>query len=258
MYGQRLHKTIIGGFAGLSLCALLLSGCGSFPFQGSAASSTPTATNCTSSARFRPVNGTLKSVDGNTLSVTNQQGKSVTAHLEKMTRFTQEKAVAASSLKDGIAVSAVVKQNSDNSTYTATQIVLTDRNTGAFGNNRQQRGNNLNANCVPARQRTPTGNGKGNGNGGVRTNANGTHTLSGTVGQLNNNILTVTDTKGDDYTINLASTTNIMQISSATASDLKAGETVTVTGSTEKDGSVDAQNVSILPAGSNSQSPAGN
>ncbi|GHO81667.1 hypothetical protein KSD_94380 [Ktedonobacter sp. SOSP1-85] len=258
MYGQRLHKTIIGGFAGLSLCALLLSGCGSFPFQGSAASSTPTATNCTSSARFRPVNGTLKSVDGNTLSVTNQQGKSVTAHLEKTTRFTQEKAVAASSLKDGVAVSAVVKQNSDNSTYTATQIVLTDRNTGAFGNNRQQRGNNPNANCVPARQRTPTGNGKGNGNGGVRTNANGTHILSGTVGQLNNNILTVTDTKGDDYTINLASTTNIMQISSATASDLKAGETVTVTGSTEKDGSVDAQNVSILPAGSNSQSPAGN
>ncbi|GHO59784.1 DUF5666 domain-containing protein [Ktedonobacter robiniae] len=250
MYGQRLHKTIIGGFAGLSLCALLLSGCGSFPFQGSAASSTPTATNCTSSARFRPVNGTLKSVDGNTLSVTNQQGKSVTAHLEKTTRFTQEKAVAASSLKDGMVVSAVVKQNSDNSTYTATQIVLTDRNTGAFGNNRQQRGNNPNANCVPARQRTPTGNGKGNGNGGVRTNANGTHILSGTVGQLNNNILTVTDTKGDDYTINLASTTNIMQISSATASDLRAGETVTVTGSTEKDGSVDAQNIAILPAGS--------
>lgn len=255
MFGQRLHKTIIGGVAGLSLCALLLSGCGSSTDQNTAASSTPTATNCTSFARFRPVSGTLKSVDGNTLSVTNRQGKSVTVHLEKATRFTQEKAVAASSLKDGVAVSAVVKQNSDNSTYTATQIVLTDGNTGAFGKNRQQRGNNPNANCAPARQRTPTGNGNGNG---VRTNANGTHILSGTVGQLNSNILTVTDTKGDDYTINLASTTNIMQISSATASDLKAGETVTVTGSPEKDGSVDAQNVSILPAGSNNQSPAGN
>ena len=258
MPGQNLHKTIIGGLAGVSLCALFLSGCGSSPSQGTAASSTPTATNCTSSARFRPVSGTLKSVDGNTLSVTNRQGKSITAHLEKTTRFTQEKVVAASSLKDGISVSAVVKQNSDNSTYTATQIVLTDGNTGAFRNNRQQRGNNPNANCVPARQRTPTGSGKGNGNGGVRTNANGTHTLSGTVGQLNNNILTVTDAKGDDYTINLVSNTNIMQISSATASDLKAGETVTVIGSAEKDGSVDAQNISILPAGSNSQSPAGN
>ncbi|EFH82385.1 DUF5666 domain-containing protein [Ktedonobacter racemifer] len=256
MSGQNLHKTIIGGLAGVLLCALLLSGCGSSPSQGTAASSTPTATNCTSSARFRPVSGTLKSVDGNTLSVMNRQGKSVTAHLEKTTRFTQEKAVAASDVKEGVFVSAVVKQNSDNSTYTATQIVLTDGNSGAFRNNRQQRGNNPNANCAPARQRTPTGN--GNGNGGVRTNANGTHTLSGTVGQLNNNILTVTDTKGDDYTINLASTTNIMQISSATVSDLKAGETVTVTGSTEKDGSVDAQNIAILPAGSNSQSPAGN
>lgn len=256
MSGQNLHKTIIGGLAGVSLCTLLLSGCGSSPSQGTAASSTPTATNCTSSARFRPVSGTLKSVDGNTLSVMNRQGKSVTAHLEKTTRFTQEKAVAASDVKEGAFVSTVVKQNSDNSTYTATQIVLTDGNTGAFRNNRQQRGNNPNANCAPARQRTPTGN--GNGNGGVRTNANGTHTLSGTVGQLNKNILTVTDTKGDDYTINLASNTNIMQISSATASDLKAGETVIVTGSAEKDGSVDAQNISILPAGSNNQSPAGN
>lgn len=257
MFGQGLQKTIVGGFAGLSLCALLLSGCGSSSDQNTAAGATPTATNCTSAARFRPVNGTLLSVNGDTLSVTNKQGKNVTVHLEKTTRFTQEKAVAASDVKEGAFVSAVVKQNSDNSTYTATQIVLTDGNTGAFRNNRQ-RGNNPNANCAPARQRTPTGNGNGKGNGGVRTNANGTHVLSGTVGQLNNNILTVTDTKGDDYTINLTSTTNIMQIGSATTSDLKAGETVTVTGSAEKDGSVDAQNVAILPAGSTSQSPFGN
>ncbi len=138
--------------------------------------------------------------------------------------------------------------------YTATRIQLLGNrannngnpgNGGGFGNGtgNPNRGNGGTgrANCLRQGRNNNGAFGGNAGNGGT-SNA---RALVGTLGQLTNNTLTVTDFQGANYTVTVDSSTKISQIQSATAGDLKNGENVTLTGTADSKGIITAQSITI-------------
>src|SRR5579885_3541959 len=145
----RLFKRATGAALLFTLAALII-GCGSAPT--SSASTVPSSTSATATACVallpRTVAGTLQNINGNTLTITNLQGQTVTATYSSKTRFARQTAITANTLKEGGFVAVQVSKQSDN-TYTATRITIANRNNFA-GNgqqNGQQRRNNNNANA---------------------------------------------------------------------------------------------------------------
>jgi hypothetical protein len=78
----------------------------------------------------------------------------------------------------------------------------------------------------------------GNGGGGV----------SGTVASVNGTQIRLTTSTGSTVTVNLLPSTTIARTASAAATDITAGETITVRGQTGTDGTTTAQAVTIVPA----------
>ena len=229
----RLLGPVLGSTTLLLLLLLLTAGCGTNPTStGAAASATATATPCPRN-QFQTAIGTIQSISRSTLMITDMQGKSVKATYSSSTRFLRQSTPAASSLKEGMAVTVAITQNADN-TYTATRIMITDRSART-----PRQGTNSNANCF---NRSQFNNPGGRRSGGTTS----TPGISGTIGQVNGNLLTVTDAQGSDYTMTVTSTTQIMQSGTASAADLKAGEAVTVSGSPDGQGGINARTVTIL------------
>ena len=248
MYASQWFKHVAGGATALFALAVLTVGCGTAPTttaastSGTTSAASATATAC-AALRPRTVAGTVQSVSGNSLLLTNMQGKSVKVTLSSTTRVLRETTIVPTSLQEGGFVAVQVHQNADN-TYQATRITVTARN-----------------NAVPAQRRLPAGcvgtnrpanrgnrnNANGNGNGNTTGAARG---ITGTVGQLNGNILTVTEANGSDYTVTVTKDTQIIQFAPATTADLKASLTVTLTGQADGQGVITAQSVMILLPGS--------
>ena len=63
---------------------------------------------------------------------------------------------------------------------------------------------------------------------------------------MNAGSLTVTDASGNDFTVALTATTRISTQQTVTASDLHSGEVVTIAGSANSQGVINASSVSIL------------
>lgn len=245
----RLFKRATGAALLFTLAALII-GCGSAPT--STASNAPSSTSATATAcvalRPRTVAGTLQNINGNTLTITNLQGKSVTATYSSTTRFTRQTAVTVSTLQEGGFVAVQVSKQPDN-TYTATRITVTNR-TNFQGNGQQngQQRRNTNNNNGCSRPNRPA-NGGGNGNGGNGANANGARGVTGTIGQINGSAVTVTEASGSDFTVTVTKDTQIVQTVQATSADLKTGTPLTLTGQADSQGTIAAQNILILLPG---------
>jgi len=229
----RLLGPVLGSTTLLLLLLLVTAGCGTNPTStGAAASATGTATPC-SRNQFQTAIGTIQSISGSTLLITDMQGKSVKATYSSSSRFLRQSSPAVSSLKEGMAVTVAITQNADN-TYSATRIMITDRSART-----PRQGANSNVNCF---NRSQFNNPGGRSSGGTTS----TRGISGTISQVNGNLLTVTDAQGSDYTMTVTSTTQIMQSGTASAADLKSGEAVTVSGSPDGQGGINARTVTIL------------
>lgn len=247
----RLFKRATGAAILLTL-AVFIVGCGSAPTTSASTSTSSTSATATACVALRPrtIAGTLQNINGNTLTITNLQGKSVTATYSSTTRFARQTAIAANTLKEGGFVAVQVSKQPDN-TYAATRIMIANRNnfTGNGQNgqqNGQQRRNNANANGCP-RPTRPNG---GNGNGGNGNNATGaTRGVTGTLGQINGSTITVTEANGSDFTIAVTKDTQIVQTVQATSADLKTGSPITLTGQANSQGTIAAQNITILLPG---------
>lgn len=241
------YRMLIG--AAVTVLTALLVGCGSSgTTTGSTTSTTtttPTAANCPTQ-----VTGTVQSYSGSQLLISDVQGKQVQVTFSSSTRFSRETTVAPTSLQVGERVSVRTKQNAD-STYSAVQITVSR----AFASTTQQPGqftrgsgfgtpNAGTRTCAFRGVNGGRGSTRGNGNG----NGGGTTTgvaLAGTISQTNKDAIIVTDISGNDYTIGLTSTTQITSQSTASASDIKTGQAVTVLGTNTK-GVIAARSVTIL------------
>lgn len=227
----------------LGIVLLALASCGSTTTASTStlSSTDATATACVQVTRpvptTRTATGVLKSLNGQTLVVTNNKGNDVTITYSNTTRFTQVNSIAASSLQEGTAVRVAV--TSTNGSYTATNITLIAATNGTGngfprGNGNGRRGNNNN----PCIRRTQNGN--GNGTPGFRG-------LIGTVSQVNGTTLVVADTTGASYTVTITPQTQILQTQSATAASLKVGVLLTAVGRADSQGVIAANTIALLP-----------
>jgi hypothetical protein len=235
---------------------VMLAACGSNPSTAgsSTSSASATATACAqvrtrAGGTARAATGTLQSISGTTLVISTLQGKTVTVTYSSSTRFSQQSLIAATALKEGTYVT--VAGANTNNTYTATRITETNitttsgfpRLSGTPGTGRFS-GNNP---CFSRRQfATP-----GAGQPGSSSNFRG---LIGTVSQVSSTGLTLTDTTGASYSVAITPQTQIVQTSSATSAALKTGIALSVTGTPDSNGVVNARAITILlklPTGNN-------
>ena len=241
----------VGGIVLLFMCSVLIVGCGTGPITSTTSSSSntnanATATACVQQTQFRTAVGTLQSVSDTTLMINDAKGNSVKATYTTNTRFMRQALVANTALKEGTFVIVAVSQNADN-TYSATRITIANQanGNGNAGGVFQRR--NANANCP--RPNRPNGN---RGNGTPRANGNGNaRAITGMVGQLNGNTLTVTEANGSDYTATLTKDTLIMQTTEVTAKTLQTGMNISILGTSGSQGVIAAQVVTILLPGAN-------
>jgi hypothetical protein len=171
---------------------------------------------------------------------TTQTGTSVQANFTSATRFTEPATLKPTDIKTGSTVTVTVKQNAD-STYTALTI-----NSGSFAGGRQGGFPRGGANGCGQRR---GGRGFGGGSGTPGAGGSGTQSrqvVSGTVNQISNTSMTLTDASGNDYTIGITSTTRINSQKTITANDLKAGQIVTIVGTAAGSDTITATSVTVL------------
>jgi Domain of unknown function (DUF5666) len=244
------------------LLGVILVACGSTNTSSGSAQSTASATctatpNATQAAAARArsnASGTIQSVQSGSLVVATAKKGNVNVTISSTTRISQVEAVALSALKEGASASLQVKQDSAGN-YTATVITVTN----VTGQNGQTfpRGGNGNGTFGAGRGRAGCGAGRfGQGGQGTATSGqNGstgntnTRFVFGTIGQVNGQQLTITDTQGNDYSVAVDSSTRITQTVSATANDLKTGLTVAVIGTSADNSAITAQSITISAPG---------
>jgi len=249
MHTRQTPQVFSAGSLFLLLGLCLLTACGSNTATGSTSASTSgaqaTATACAQLTRpataGRTAIGVLKHISGQTLQLTTQQGSTVSVTYTSTTRFTRETTIPASSLQEGTAVRVVVTSSAGS--YTATSIAVTGTTaSGPFGFPRNAgtpgAGRGAAAACFTrARGKSTPGAGGNNFRG-----------LLGTVSHLNGSTLTITDNTGADFTVTLTAQTQIIETMSATATALKVGQALTVTGRADGQGTIQASLVAILLA----------
>jgi hypothetical protein len=229
----------------------ILAACGS---SGSTTSSTSTSSSSGSTTTqtqpsaprgggFQPVSGTIGSYDASakTLTVKLSDGSTQTfdassARIMKSQKITQDQLSTALGTSGTIVM--VMGQQGSDGTYTAQSLVVSDAaNSGAAGGN-GPRGGAPNGTPGARPGGTPgayPGAGAGAGGRVVLSNA-----------KLQNNQLVGTDQGGKSVTVNLSSSTTFMQQTTGSASDLTAGQTVTVAGGpAQSSGTATARTITV-------------
>lgn len=213
--------------------AVLLAACGS---TTSASSSTSSSTTSSSTTKCPTITaGTIQNVGANSLVVTNQQGKRTQVTLTSATKFLRTATVPASSLQTGSFASATIMENANN-TYSALTVSVRSAQgfQGTF-----TRGSTQCRNQFPRANRTGTPGAFGAGQN--------RQVVTGTISQISGNAMTLSNANGDDFIVNLTSTTRITAMVNASVNDLKNGQAVTITGTANAQGVISATSVSILP-----------
>lgn len=244
---SRLSRYLVGTFALCYLSAIALVGCGSSS-NTSTSSNTPASVSGTACAQlrsnFRPAIGTIQSVSGQTVHITESNGGSISATYSNTTHIIQQTLATTSALQKGANVN-IQTQSDSNGSYTAKIITLMQ---GGQMQNRmgqgQRTGNNTAAACFGSGQ----GQRRGTSNGGGSANGQSGHRVVGTIGQINGNTLTITDGQQKTYTITLASDTKIIQSASTTSSAIQPTMGISVTG-TNNNGVITATSIAVYPAG---------
>lgn len=234
----------------------------------------PGAMGNRSQAFGRPASGTVKSVQGGTVVLTEQNGNVVTATVSANTSYLKDTPIKVSDLKVGDQVTAVGVQNTDNSVTAARISVGEAGQMGAFagilggggviartgtpgafatpgagGQTFQRQGGTPGASTTPG-----TGGQRQGGNpaapgtpgatpfGGQLANA---AFVTGTVQKVDGNTVTIAEANGQTRTVTVNNDTQLTSIIPATLADIKAGAEATVIGQAAADGTISATAVQI-------------
>jgi hypothetical protein len=215
------------------LFATLLAACGSTTSasSGTSTSTTPTTTKCPTITA-----GTIQNIGANSIVVTNLQGKQTQVTFTSTTRFVRTSTVPASSLQTGSLASVTVMENANN-TYSA--LTMSIRSSQAF-----QGGFTRGSGSTQCRSQFARGNRTGTpGAFGAGSNR---QIVNGTISQVSGMAVTLSNANGDDFIVNLTPTTRITAQVTASAQNLKSGVPVTITGTANTQGVINATSVSIL------------
>jgi len=242
MRAPSLRLSVVVAAFCVMIASVALAGCGTVSASTSAsASATPT---CPPQASFKTVTGKITSTVSGSIAVTDSQGKVTQVQVSSTTRITQTAHPAATSLATGTSVLVLTDTNA--TVAQRINVLGAGANgSGGFGfgsgsgrptgtPSASARGN---ARCFQRTgqrfgQGTPgAGNGNGNGSGGGAFQG-----IQGTIDTINSAHLTFHDAQGQEYSVDITSTTVIQQTAAARASYLKVGMNVVVVGSANSNG----------------------
>ena len=214
--------------------AVLLAACGS----NTSASSSTSAANTSTTTKCPTISvGTIHTISANSIELTNLQGKQSQVTFTSTTKFNRTSTVAPSSLQTGSFASVTIMQNANN-TYSA--LTMSVRNS-------QAQGGGFTRGSTQCRSQFTRGNRTGTpGTSGAFGAGQNRQVVNGTISQISGNAVTLSNSSGDDFIVNLTSTTRITAQVTASANDLKSGEPVTITGVANSQGVINASSVSIL------------
>jgi hypothetical protein len=208
--------------------------------HGGGSSSTAASTTSTPNqgqAGFGGVAGTLDSVKGSTLTLTNRAGQTVTVATSSSTAVTKSESGSLGDVKVGDLVTAAGTADADGAVQ-ATRIM--DQGTasaragagrGGFGGAGTGAGTGTSAPGSGAGRRNGTGFGSG-GNGAI-----------GTVKSVSDSSLVLTGFNGSDVTVTTDPSTVVTVMQPVKLSALAVGQAVTVRGTTGSNGTVHATSV---------------
>ena len=213
------------------LFAALLAACGSntSASSGTSTSTTPATTKCPTITV-----GTIQNIGANSLVVTNLQGKQAQVTFTSATRFVRTSTVPVSSLQTGSIASATIMENANN-TYSALTVSVRSSQAvqGGFTRGSTQ--------C-----RSQFTRGNRTGTPGAFGAGQNRQVVNGTISQISGNAVTLSNASGDDFIVNLTPTTRITAQVTASVQNLKSGVPVTITGTANAQGVINATSVSIL------------
>ncbi len=209
--------------------AVLLAACGS---TTSASSSSTTATTPTTSKCPTVSIGTIQNVSNNRLLVTNLQGKQSQVTFTSATKFIRTSTITPSSLQTGSFASVTVMENANN-TYSALTVSIRNPQAlqGGFTRGSSQ--------CRSQFSR-------GNGTPGAFGAGQNRQVVNGTISLISGNAVTLSNSSGDNFIVNLTPSTRITTQVTVSANDLKSGEPVMITGLANGQSVINASSVSIL------------
>jgi hypothetical protein len=225
-----IARTSIGVMALVLIGMVFLSACGSdsnAPMSNASSNTNSATGNGTTGNGNRPnppVSGTIQQYDAakQALTVKETNGSTQTFTIQK-NRILKDQKITQQELGkllsgSGVVVRVIGPVGSDG-TYTAQTLVVTSVPAGNSAQN------------APGINRTPPPNGGANGN----NRANRGVSLRNS--KLQNNQLIGMDRNGKSITVNLSGNTTMIEQSAATVSDLKSGQTVSVTSLRARNGS---------------------
>ena len=211
------------------LLGVLLAACGSnSSAPSSSTANTPTTTKCPTVSI-----GTIQNISNNSLLVTNLQGKQSQVTFTSATKFIRTSTVVPSSLQTGSLVSVTVMENANNTYSALTVSIRNPQAQGGFTRGSTQ--------C-----RSQFSRGSRTGTPGAFGAGQNRQVVSGTISQISGNAVTLSNSSGDDFIVNLTSSTRITTQLTVSANDLKSGEPVMITGLANGQGVINASSVSIL------------
>ena len=187
------------------------------------------------------VAGTLSNINGNTLTLTSQQG-TVTVNVSSTTTIQKTVNGTVSDLQVGQSLSVTGSQDAGGN-LTAASISIQPQNQGfptpPAGTN-----------PIPSGRPRPSGSASPR-----MPDGGGGRGAFGTLSSINGNTLTLTGPQGS-VTVNITSNTTIQKSVTGTISDLRNGQSLNVMGSRDASGNVNATSIAIRPQGA-SPSPTG-
>jgi hypothetical protein len=204
-------------------------------------SPSPTPSNPTGADRLRPgTSGTITLIEGNTITVSNQQGQTKVNVLPNTLIQKTVPAVEAD-LIVGQAVSVAGSADA-NGEIVASRISLRLQNAGAPA-------------FTPAPGANPN---PGQRPGRTGDNATGGFARGGVVGTIatvSGDTLTLTTVQSQQSTVKINAQTSLDKVVSGSLSDMKAGDFVVAVGVPDPSGNIDAASISIGSAGSGGFGP---
>ena len=231
-----LKHSIFYGLAVIVIVTLVVitAACSSTSSPATSSTTTP-VTSPPNSAQRQGVNGTLASINGNTLTLTTSQGQ-VIVNVDSGTIIERTVNGTLSNLSQGEFVTIVGTTDSSGN-INATSIMV--RPQGQGGQFTPPAGTIPRNGTGFTGPRTSPGNGFPNG-------GTGRPAAVGTISGINGDTLTVTTAQGQ-VTVNVDSNTAIQETATGTLSDLSVGDSLTVFGTVNSSGAINAAIIMARP-----------
>lgn len=210
---------------------------------GSSGSGRQGSGTSTSTAGVGAATGAVQKIDGNKITLTARDGSSVTVNVTDATAVEKLVQATIADVATGMNLTVTGATQSDGS---VSAMSITAMPAGAAGLGAAQSAGGLGSGRG-GQTTAGSASGSGSASGGTAGAGGFARGTAGTVQGVSGNTITLTATGGSTVKVVVGSQTIIEKLGRGTISDVRAGLSITATGSRQSDGSINAASIIIAP-----------